>query len=84
MLILVNNLYPSPLCFLHRNTFFLFHLVKCIRNFLTASKILCTSEENESKQSVTTMEACLIKNEIDKRSGIYIFQDSDPLLLNYA
>lgn len=47
----------------------LFHLAKCVRSFITASAILCTSEGNEIKQwilSVTVMEACLIKSETDK------------------
>lgn len=85
MLIFVSNLYSSPLCFLHRNKFVLFHLAKCVRSFLTASAGLCTSEGNEIKQwilSVTIMEACLIKNETDK-DLVYAFYASYLLPLCY-
>lgn len=85
MLIFVSNLYSSPLCFLHRNKFVLFHLAKCVRSFITASATLCTSEGNEIKQwilSVTVMEACLIKNETDK-DLVYAFCASHPPPLCY-
>lgn len=85
MLIFVSNLYSSPLCFLHRNKFVLFHLAKCVRSFLTASAILCTSEGTEIKQwilSVTVMEACLIKKETYK-DLVCAFSASYPLPLCY-